>query len=92
MPYQTVANDLQLVLLTVANKLVGHTEVEDALGGSQCLGLHTVLGDSAVEVLVDDGVGLGHLPIALPLVDGSADETVFADGVLQALSRYGTHD
>ena len=88
-PDETVADDLQVVLLAVAHELVGHAEVEDTLCGSQCLGLHAVLGHGTVEVLVHHRVGLGHLSIALPLVDGSADETVFTDGVLQPLCRAG---
>ena len=81
-PDEAVPQHLQLVLLTVADELIGYAEVEDALGRSQRLRLHTVLGHGAVEVLVDDGITLGHLPVTLPLVDGRADEAVLADGVL----------
>ena len=80
-----MSQHLQLVLLAVTDELVGHAEVEDAFGGSQRLGLHAVLGYGAVEVLVDDGITLGHLAVTLPLVNGSTYEAVLANGVLQAL-------
>ena len=82
MPYQAVADDLQLVLLAIADELVGHAEVEDAFSGSQGLGFHAVLSHSTIEVLVEYGIGLWHLSVTLPLVDGSTDETVLANSVL----------
>ena len=85
MPYQTVADDLQVVLLAVADELVGRAEVEDTLGRSQRFRLHAVLGNGTVEVLVEYGIGLRNLSVALPLVNGSANQTVFANGILQAL-------
>jgi len=87
MPHQAVSEHLELVLAAVADELVGHTEVEDALGGGQRLGLHAVLGYRTVEMLVDDSVAFRHLTVALPLVDGSADEAIFTKSVLQSLSR-----
>ena len=88
-PYETMANDLQPMLLTVAHELIGHTEVEDALGWSQRLGLHAVLGRGAVEVAVHHDVCLGHLTVALPLVDGCANEEMLAQRILQALLSHG---
>ena len=87
MPHQAVADDLQVVLLAVVDKLVGHTEVEDALSGCEHLALHAVLRHGAIEMTVDDGICLWHLPIALPLVDGRTDEEIFAHGILQTLSH-----
>ena len=91
MPHQAVADDFQAMLLAVVDKLVGHAEVEDALGGRQHLALHAVLGHGTVEMLVEDGIGLRHLTVALPLVDGRADEAVLANGVLQALCLGGEY-
>ena len=85
MPHQTVTNHLQVVLFAIADKLIGYAEVEETFCRSQRLGLHTVLGDSTVEVLVHNSIGLRHLTVALPLVDGSTNQEVLTEGILQTL-------
>ena len=91
MPYQTVAQHLQVVLIAVVDELVGATEVNDDLSGSQRLWLHTVLSDSTVKVLVDDGISLRNLSVALPLVNGCTNQTVFANSIFQPLGLYKGH-
>ena len=85
MPHKAVAQHFQLVLLAVADELVGHAEVEYALGRCQCLGLHAVLGHGTIKVFVHHRVSLRHLSVALPLINGRADEAVLAYGILQTL-------
>ena len=90
-PHQAVADNLQVVLLTVVDELVSCAEVENAFSRGQRFGFHAVLSDSTVEVLVDYDISLGHLSVALPLVDSSTDEAVLAHGVLQPLGIGGDH-
>ena len=91
MPHQTVADNLQVMLLAVVDELVGHPEVEDAFCGCQHFAFHAVFCHGTVEMAVDDGIRLRHLTIALPLIDGSADEEVLAQRILQTL-RLGRKD
>ena len=90
MPYQTVTNDFQVVLFAIADELVGHTEVEDTLGRSQRLGLHTILSHSTIKVLIDYCIGFRYLSVALPLVDSCTNQAVLPNSVLQSLRPCGT--
>ena len=85
MPYQTVAQHLQVVLIAVVDELVGHTEVKESFSRSQRFGLHAVLSHSTVEMFVQNGISLRNLSVALLLVDSSSYQTVFAYGVFQPL-------
>ena len=85
MPDEAVAQHLQLVLLAVADELIGYAEVEDALGRSQRLRLHTVLGHGTVEVLVDDCIALRHLTVTLPLIHSRTNQAILAHGIFQTL-------
>ena len=89
MPHQTVAVYLQAQLAGIVDELVGYAEVEDALGRCQHFGLHAILGYHTIEMLAEHGIGRRNLSVALPLVDGGTDQTVFANGILQALSLNG---
>ena len=84
-----MAVHLQAQLTGIVDELVGHAEVEDALGRSQHFGFHAILSHHTIEMLAEHGVSRRNLSVALPLVDGGTDQTVFANGILQALSLSG---
>jgi hypothetical protein len=88
MPDQTVACGFQSHFLAVVDELVGCAEVENTFCGSQYLRFHAILGYGAVEMVLQDNIGFGHLSIALPLVDCRTDETVLAYRFSQTLSKY----
>ena len=78
---------LQIKSLAVIHELVGYTEVEDAFGRGQYFGLHAILGNGTIEVLLKHGISLWHLSVALSLVNCSTDEAVLAYSFSQALRK-----
>ena len=40
-------------------------------------------------MLAEHGIGRRNLSVALPLVDGGTNQTIFANGILQTLSLSG---